>query len=75
MARAKGQVPTGASFIRQFIQKHSLYKQDSNVSRDLYHELHKEIMKLNQDDVPCDCEKDTNSDSFGINCSHSEDIV
>lgn len=31
-------------------------------------------MKLNQDDVPCDCEKDTNSDSCGKNCSHSEDI-
>ena len=32
-------------------------------------------MKLNQDDVPCDCEKDTNSNSFGQDCTHSEDIV
>lgn len=68
-------MPTGATFIRQFILKHNLYKQDSIVSKELYHELHKLIMKLNQDDVPCDCEKDTNSDSFGNDCQHSEDIV
>ena len=47
MARAKGQVPTGARFIRQFILKHSLYKNDSKISQELYHELHKEMMKLN----------------------------
>lgn len=47
MARAKGQVPTGANFIRQFIIKHNLYNKDSIISQELYHELHKEIMKLN----------------------------
>jgi hypothetical protein len=26
MARAKGEVPTGANFIRQYITKHPLYK-------------------------------------------------
>ena len=31
-ARAKGQVPTGANFIRQFILKHDLYNRDSIVS-------------------------------------------
>jgi len=31
MARATGQVPTGASFIRQYVTKHPLYKQDSNI--------------------------------------------
>ena len=46
-ARTKGQVPTGAKFIRQFIMKHELYNQDSIVSQELYQELHKEIMKLN----------------------------
>lgn len=74
-ARAKGQVPTGANFIRQFILKHQLYNQDSIVSQELYHELHKEIMKLNQDDAPCDCERDTDSDSWKYECTHGQDIV
>ena len=68
-------MPTGASFIRQFILKHDLYNKDSIVSRELYHELHKEILKLNKDDVTCDCEKATNSDSCGDECKFNQDIV
>jgi len=70
MARATGSVPTGASFIRHFILKHSLYNQDSIVSSELHNELYKEIMKLNQGIAPCDCEKKTNSDSCDIDCEH-----
>ena len=42
---------------------------------DLYQELHKEIMKLSQDDVTCDCEKVTNSDSGKNNSNCSTDVV
>jgi len=44
------------------------------VSQELFLELHKEIMKLNQSDMPCDCEKDTDSDSGQRDCTHGEDI-
>jgi len=70
MARATGSVPTGANFIRQFILKHSLYNQDSIVSAELHNELFKEILKLNQGEIPCDCEKATDSDSCNIDCAH-----
>lgn len=52
-----------------------MYNQDSIVSQDLYHELHKEIMKLNQDDVPCDCERDTETDSCKDDCNHGQDVM
>ena len=31
-------------------------------------------MKLNQSEAPCNCEKDTDSDSGNIECAHGEDI-
>lgn len=33
MARAKGEVPTGAKFIREYILNHPLYKNDSKISK------------------------------------------
>ena len=32
-------------------------------------------MKLNKDDVPCDCEKATDSDSNKHECNHGQDMV
>ena len=40
----------------------------------MFQDLHREIMKLNQSEAPCNCEKDTDSDSGNIECAHGEDI-
>ena len=64
LARARGNVPTGAAFIRNYIMNHPLYKQDSNISPDLTLALVCQLLKLNNEDVPgCSCEKLTESDS------------
>lgn len=59
-------MPTGAKFIRQYIEQHPLYRRDSIISPCLNFNLICQIMKLNNDHVPfncCDCEKNTNSQS------------
>jgi len=35
MARAKGEIPTGARFIRDYIAQHPLYKKDSIITTEL----------------------------------------
>ena len=36
MARSRGEVPTGAAFIRHYIEYHPLYRKDSCISPLLY---------------------------------------
>lgn len=58
-ARCKGEVPTGAKFIRQYIAQHPLYRRDSIISPCLNFNLICQVMKLNNDHVPfncCECE-------------------
>lgn len=45
MARAKGEVKTGARLIREFVLKHPAYKQDSIVSSEIAFDLVKSIME------------------------------
>ena len=65
LARAKGEVPTGAKFMREYILQHPLYKKDSKISPMVQKELIQQVIKLNHDDhnicpLPdCDCEKQT----------------
>lgn len=64
MARCRGEVPTGAAFIRHYVQNHPLYRKDSIISPLLYQALVTQVLKLNDDTVPqqcCPCEKRTNS--------------
>ena len=49
LARAKGEVPTGARFIREYVLKHPLYKKDSIISKCLQCYLINQIMNLNSD--------------------------
>ena len=69
-ARSKGEVPTGAKFIREYILQHPLYKKDSVVSACLQTNLVRQIMNLYKDPVPapCDCEKLTGSNSCDSQC-------
>ena len=41
LARAKGELPTGAKFIREFVLKHPNYKQDSIVTPQISYDLMK----------------------------------
>lgn len=62
MARAKGEVPTGAKFIREYIVNHPLYKNDSKISKCLQCCLINQITNLNKDQSNiCGCQA-TNSD-------------
>ena len=66
MARSRGEVPTGAAFIRHYIRNHPLYRRDSNISPLLYQALIFQVLKLNNETLVndcCKCEKKTNSDS------------
>lgn len=66
LARSRGEVPTGAAFIRHYIESHPLYRQDSCISPLLYQALVCQVLRLNNDAAPqqcCACEKRTNSDS------------
>ena len=47
-ARAKGEVPTGARFIREYVQGHPLYKKDSKISAELNCSLINQIINLNK---------------------------
>ena len=60
VARAKGDVPTGAKFIRDFIKQVPTYKNDSNVSACSCNMLIKQIIELNK--VKFDTEADENSE-------------
>lgn len=71
MARAKGEVPTGAKFIRAYILSHPLYNQDSQLSSCVQSALINTIMKLNcvgEHQQCCHCEQDTNSESIEDQC-------
>ena len=64
-ARAKGDVPTGARFIREYVTKHPLYKKDSKLTPCLSRLLTLQVIKLNSDVhiESCCSEKDTEADS------------
>jgi len=49
VARAKGEVPTGAKFIREYVLNHPLYKKDSKVSTCLQCCLIDQIINLNKE--------------------------
>jgi hypothetical protein len=67
MARADGDVPTGAHFIREYVTNHPFYKKDSIVSSNLASNLTLQVMNLFKD-TACDCEKDTHSESCDGDC-------
>ena len=48
--RARGQIRTGARFIRDFINAHPSYKKDSKLSDDICWDLIKVMSELNNDD-------------------------
>ena len=45
--RAKGVVPTGASFIRNFVVSHPAYNKDSLLNREINYDLLKMMSELN----------------------------
>ena len=45
--RATGQIPTGASFIRQFVTEHPAYNRDSIVTREINYDLLQMMSGLN----------------------------
>ena len=64
MARARGEVPTAASFIRNYITSHPLYRKNSVVSPCLIKELVCQILKLNNDQLEgCSSERKTETNS------------
>jgi hypothetical protein len=68
MARAKGEVPTGAKFIREYIINHPLYKNDSKISKCLQCCLINQITNLNKDQSNiCDCQA-TDNESHDSDC-------
>ena len=64
-ARSKGEVPTGAKFIREYVLSHPLYKQDSIITPCLNRNIILQIMNLNKEKEHeiCDCEKHTGSNN------------
>ena len=50
MARAKGEIPTGARFIRDLVLQNPCYMKDSIVSEEVNNELIKQIVRLNLTD-------------------------
>ena len=77
MARAKGEVPTGAKFIREYILNHPLYNQDSQLTPCVQYALINTIMKLGcgEHQQCCHCEQDTNSDSVREDDQCQEHII
>ena len=63
LARAKGDIPTGAKFIREVIVNSEFYNHDSKISPCLITLLTKQILKLHKDEEFCACECNTNTDS------------
>ena len=45
--RSKGRIPTGANYIRRFVQEHSEYKKDSVVSNKIAFDLVSKIASMN----------------------------
>ena len=46
-ARAKGDVPTGASYMRDFVTHHPSYKFDSIVSNEIAYDLMTKLVNIN----------------------------
>ena len=63
LARAKGDIPTGAKFIRDIIINNEFYKQDSKLSPSLISILIKQILNLHTNQNFCNCECNTSVDS------------
>lgn len=63
LARAKGEIPTGAKFIREVIANSEFYNHDSKIGPGLITLLTKQILKLHKDEEFCACECNTNTDS------------
>lgn len=49
MERARGEVPTGARFIRDFVLNHKDYKKDSVISKSISFDLMSTIINMNTD--------------------------
>ena len=64
VARAKGEVPTGAKYIREYVHNHCHYKKDSKVCSCIQACLIDQIIHLNKEKDACKCEV-TQSDSCG----------
>lgn len=47
--KAKGEVPTGARFMREFVHKHPAYQQDSKLNKDILYDLMYTLLHLNTD--------------------------
>jgi glutamate--cysteine ligase catalytic subunit len=47
LARSKGEVPTGAKFMRDFVLNHPAYKQDSVVNNKISYDLMAMIVNMN----------------------------
>ena len=58
VARSKGEVPTGATFIREYVLNHCHYKKDSKVCSCIQACLIDQIIHLNKDkpSTTCKCE-------------------
>ena len=48
--RSKGRIPTGAHYIRKFVQEHPDYKRDSVVSNKIAFDLVSKIASMNYDE-------------------------
>ena len=62
-ARAKGDIPTGANFIRQVINQLDVYNHDSQLSPCVISLLINQILNLHKESIVCKCEKLTDSQS------------
>jgi hypothetical protein len=51
LARAKGLIPTGARFIRDYIRQSPLYKRDSKLSSCMLSMLIKQVIVLNSEEL------------------------
>lgn len=59
VARAKGEVPTGAKYIREYVHNHCHYKKDSKVCSCIQACLIDQIIHLNKDKHCSSCKGDT----------------
>ncbi len=50
LARAKGNIKTGARYIRDFVTAHPDYKHDSIISNEISYDLMSEIVEMGQDE-------------------------
>lgn len=47
--RASGEMPTPASWMREFVRQHGVYQQDSYVSESVCYDMMKEIVRMNEE--------------------------